>query len=173
MKVQFEFSAADLADVAQRTAERSKVIRDSRWHAAASWSALLSLLLFLVLDGGFVVRALFATLFGLVVFLFYFRRGRASPNETYLKYYREQLGGDGPFLCVVEIRPDGVLTKQGGAELRHPWSTVKDIVETSDGLEFVWHAGGLLVVRDRAFQTPESRSAFLQTARNLRAACGD
>jgi YcxB-like protein len=173
MKVQFEFSAADVAEVAQRAAERSKTIRDSRWHAAASWSALLSLILFLLLEGAFIIRAAFAVLFGLVVFFLYFRHGRSSPSGRYLQYYREQLGGDGPFLCEVEIGPEGVVTRQSGAEIRRPWSALKGIVETPDAVEFVWHIGGLLVVRDRAFLTPDSRSAFLQTARDLMAAGAD
>ncbi|MFL6603427.1 MAG: hypothetical protein ACJ8R9_19155 [Steroidobacteraceae bacterium] len=68
MKIQFEFSAAEVADAAQRMAARSKVVRDTRWHAAASWSALLSLVLYAFIDGGFVARASFTCLFFAVVF---------------------------------------------------------------------------------------------------------
>lgn len=166
MKIQFEYSAADMADAAQRIADRSKTIRDSRWYAAACWSALLSLVLLSLLDGSLIVRAAFAGLFGLAVFFFY-SRFWGSPGGTYLKYYREQLGGDGPFLCEVEIDPDGVTTRQGGAEIRHPWAALKEIIETPDSLEFLWRTGGLLIIRDRAFPTPQSRSAFLQTARGF------
>jgi hypothetical protein len=173
MKIQFEFSAADVADVAQRIASRSQTVRDSRWHGTASWSALLSLLLFFLLDGSFIVRAAFAGLFCVVVFFLYTRFWRSSPSSTYLKYYREQLGGDGPFLCEVEITPDGITTRQGGAETRRAWSALKEIIETPDSLEFRWHAGGLLVVRDRAFQTPESRSTFSQTARGFLTSSSD
>ena len=56
-RIRFEFSAADLADVARRSADRSKTVRDQRWHAAASWSALLALVLFFALDGSFIARA--------------------------------------------------------------------------------------------------------------------
>jgi hypothetical protein len=173
MKIQFEFSAADVADAAQRIADRSKTVRDSRWHAAASWSTLLSLVLYSRLDGTFIVRASFSGLFFIAVFYIYSRLWRPSPSRTYLKYYREQLGGDGPFLCEVEITPDGITTKQSGAETKRAWSAVKEIVETPDSLEFVWHSGGLLVVRDRAFQTPELRSTYLRTARDFLASSSD
>lgn len=59
VRVRFEFSAADVADVARRSADRSKTIRDSRWQAAASWSALLGLALFLALSGNLIARAAF------------------------------------------------------------------------------------------------------------------
>jgi hypothetical protein len=173
MKIQFEFSAADVADVAQRIADRSKTVRDSRWHAAASWSALLSLVLYSFLDGNFIARALFAGLFFIVVFYVYSRLWRPSPSRTYLKYYQELLGGDGPFLCEVEITPDGITTRQAGAETKRAWSAVKEIVETPDALEIVWHTGGLFVIRDRAFHTPELRSTYLRTARGFLASSSD
>jgi hypothetical protein len=173
MKIQFEFSAADVADAAGRIADRSKTVRDSRWHAAASWSALLSLALYSFLDGSFIARASFAGLFFVVVLYVYSRLWKPSPSRTYLKYYRELLGGDGPFLCEVEITPEGVTTKQGGAETKRDWSAVKEIVEAPDSLEFVWRGGGLLVVRDRAFDTPELRSTYLWTAREFLASSSD
>ena len=173
MKIQFEFSAADVADAARRMADRSKVVRDTRWHAAASWLALLSLVLYAFIDGNFIVRASFSCLFFAVVFYVYSRLWLPSPSRTYLKYYRELLGGDGPFLCEVEMTSDGITTKQGGAETKRAWSAVKEIVETPDSLDFVWHGGGLLVVRNRAFHTPELRSTYIRTAREFLASSSD
>jgi hypothetical protein len=166
-RIRFEFSAADLANVARRSADRSKTVRDQRWHAAASWSALLALVLFFALDGSFIARAVFSIPFGLAVFFFYFRIWRSTPSGTYLKYYREQLGGDGLFTCEIEITPDGITTSQCGAETKRPWSAVKEINETSDALEFFWCTGGLLAVRNRAFQTSELRSDFLRKSRQF------
>jgi hypothetical protein len=102
-------------------------------------------------------------------FLFFlFSRWRwSSPNATYLKYYREQLGGDGPFLCEVEITPAGLTIRQIGIETKRPWSVVEEIVDTSDGLEFRCRIGGILVVRDRAFETAELRSVFLRRAKEF------
>lgn len=173
MKIRFEFSAADVADAALRIANRSQTVRDSRWHAAASWSALLSTVLFFLLDGSLRARAAFSVLFCIALFFLFIHLWRASPSSIYLKYYREQFGGDGPFLCEIEITADGITTIQGGAETRRTWSAVKVIIETPDSLEFVWHAGGLLVVRDRAFETPELRLTFLQTARKFLASNSD
>lgn len=167
VRVRFEFSAADMADVARRSASRSKTIRDSRWQTAASWSALLGLALFFALSGSFNARATFSIAFCLVLFFLVFRGGRSSPNATYLKYYRERLGGDGPFLCEVEIAPAGITTRQSDTETKRPWSAVEDIVDTSDGLELHFRPGGTLVVRNRAFDTAELRSAFLRRAKQF------
>ena len=105
-RIRFEFSPADLADVARRSADRSKTVRD-------------------------------------------------------------QLGRDGPFSCEIEITPDGITTWQCGAETKRPWSAVKEINETSDALEFFWCTGGLLAVRNRAFETSELRSDFLRKSRRF------
>ena len=159
-----------MADVARRSANRSKTIRDLRWHAAATWCFLLSLIVFFVISGSVIVRATFCIAFGLVLFFLMFRGGRSSPQAAYLKYFREQLGGDGPFLCEIEITPAGITATQNGVEMKRGWPSVKDIIDTSDGLEFHWRTGGTLVVRDRAFKTPDLRTAFLHTAREYRAA---
>jgi hypothetical protein len=170
VRVRFEFSAADLADVARRSADRSKTIRDSRWQAAASWSAVLGLALFFALSGSFIARATFSVAFCLVLFFLFSRWGRSSPNATYLKYYREQLGGDGPFLCEVEITPAGLTTRQSGIETKRSRAVVEEIVDTPGGLEFHFRIGGTLLVRDRAFDTPELRLAFLRRAKEFLAA---
>jgi hypothetical protein len=84
-----------------------------------------------------------------------------------LRYYREQLGGDGPFVCEVELSPTGLITRQLGAETTHPWSHVASATEVSGGIEFIYRPTGALLVRDRAFQTPEGREQFLVLARRL------
>jgi hypothetical protein len=84
-----------------------------------------------------------------------------------LRYYREQLGGDGPFICEVELSPAGLITRQLGAETIHPWSHVVSATEVSGGIEFIFGPMGALLVRDSAFQTPEGREQFLTLALRL------
>jgi hypothetical protein len=173
LKVQFEFSIADLADVARRAGDRSQVIRDWRWQARATWAGLLCLALFFALDGGLLVRAIYSILIGIVLLAIYQRLWGSSPDGRLLRYYREQMGGDGPFICEVELSPQSVTTRQCGTETTRPWSSVADIVDTPDALEFAWRGGGLLVVRDRAFQSPQQRSEFLSAARGFLADARD
>jgi hypothetical protein len=84
-----------------------------------------------------------------------------------LGYYREQLGGDGPFICEVELSSVGLIIRQLGSETTHPWPNVASATEVSGGIEFIYRPMGALLVRDRAFQTPESRQQFLTLALQL------
>jgi hypothetical protein len=102
----------------------------------------------------------------LVVALPHFSRA-SNRNNQMLRYYREQLGGDGPFVCEVELSPAGLITRQMGTETTLPWSHVASATEVSGGIEFIYRPMGALLVRERAFQTPEDREQFLALARRL------
>lgn len=164
VKVQFQFTAADLADVAERSAGRSRTLRDARWQTTATFTALLSLTLFLLLDGSIVARAIFSLLFCAAAIGVWWAITRTSRNRTYLKYYRELMGGDGPFLCEVELQASGITTRQSGVETKRPWSSVEKIVENQGDLEVVFRPSATLVVRSHAFKTSTERAEFLRTA---------
>jgi hypothetical protein len=165
LKVQFEFSAGDLAEVASRASDRSHVVQGWRWQGRMTWSVLISLLVYAVTPGQPTGRAVFAALVCLVLIVVIPRLSRASNRKSQMhRYYREQLGGDGPFVCEVELSPAGLVTRQLGAETTHPWSHVASATEVSGGIEFIYRPMGALLVRDRAFQTPEGREQFLALA---------
>jgi hypothetical protein len=168
LKVQFEFSAADLAEVASRASDRSRVVQGWRWQGRAAWAVLVSLLVYAVTPGKPIGRAVIAVLVCLLLVVVIPRLRRASNrNSQMLRYYREQLGGDGPFVCEVEVSPAGLITRQLGAETTHPWSQVASATEVSGGIEFIYRPMGALLVRDRAFQTPAAREQFLALALRL------
>ena len=165
MKVQFDFSAGDLAEVTSRASDRSPVVRGWRRQGRMIWAVLVSLLVYAVTPGQPTGRAVFAALVCVLLVIVIPRLSRASSrNSRMLRYYREQLGGDGPFVCEVELSPAGLTTRQLGAETTHPWSHVASATEVSGGIEFIYRPMGALLVRDRAFQTPEGRAQFLALA---------
>jgi hypothetical protein len=168
LKVQFEFSASDLAEVANRAADRSRVVRGWRLQGRMIWAVLISFVIYAVTPGQPTGRAVFAALICLLLAVIIPRLNRTSSrNNRMLRYYREQLGGDGPFVCEVELAPEGLITRQLGAETTHPWSRVVSASEASGGIEFIYRPMGALLVRDRAFRTPESREQFLALALRL------
>jgi hypothetical protein len=173
MKVAFEFSAADLADAAQRAAARSRVQQDWRWQANAMWSLLIAVALFFALSGSLFSRALYCTFFGVALFAFIHWFLKPSGSGRYVRYYRERLGGDGPFLCEVELTADGVTVRQSGAVMTWPWSSSTSVNDNPADIELVFKTGGNVVVRDRAFQNQEMRSNFLRTCRESIAAHGN
>ena len=125
MKVQFEFSTADLAEVASRIVNRSPLLH--RWHLrnTAASAALAGLLAFAIASGDMTIRiaaGLFIALSLFVVTMYLLPR--PSGNTRIQALYRERLGGDGPFTCEVELTTAGVVARQLGQELHHPWSSV-------------------------------------------------
>jgi hypothetical protein len=173
MKVQFEFSAADLADAAHRATARSRVVRDWRWQANAMWSLLIAIALFFAISGSLTSRAIYCALFCISIFAFIHWVLKPSGPGRFIRYYRERLGGDGPFLCEVELTADGVTVRQSGAVITWPWSSSCSINDNPGDLELVFKTGGNLVVRNRAFQSQEQRSEFLRTCRDSIAAHGN
>jgi hypothetical protein len=168
LKVQFQFSAGDLAEVANRASDRSRVVQGWRSQGQMTWAVLVSFLVYAVTPGQPTGRAVFAALICLLLVVVIPRLNRTSSrNGRMLRYYREQLGGDGPFVCEVELSPAGLITRQLGAETTHPWSHVASATEVSGGIEFIYRPTGALLVRDRAFPTPEGREQFLALARRL------
>jgi hypothetical protein len=83
------------------------------------------------------------------------------------EFYRERLGGDGPFTCEVELTSAGVVSRQLGQESLHPWSQVASVAEVPGGVEFIYRPIGSLLVRDRAFPDPQVRADFMSLARSL------
>jgi hypothetical protein len=162
MKVQFEFSAADMAQVAGRAVDRSPVVRKWRARARWAWAIVTGILAFLVAPGTPGVRVAIALLLALVMF---FTTARGKKEARLREVFRERLGGDGPFLCEVEITEAGIVSRQLGAELRHPWSQVDSVSEVEGGVEIVYLPLGSLLVRDRAFADAQARAEFLAQAR--------
>lgn len=161
MKVQFEFSAADMAQVAGRAVDRSPVVRKWRARARWAWAIATGTIMFLVVPGTPALRIAIALLLGLAVF---FAPARGKKNARLLEVFRERLGGDGPFLCEVEITEAGIVSRQLGAESRHPWPQVASVSEVEGGVEFVYRPMGSLLVRDRAFADAQARAEFLAQA---------
>jgi hypothetical protein len=165
MKIAFEFSARDMADAADRSLTRSKVVRDWHWQFIAFYAVVVGLLVFALTPGPMLGRAVFAALVAIVIALYY--RKKPQPSLQSIAYYREQLGGDGPFTCEVEITPEGLVTRQFGVEATHDWRYVRSVVEVTDGIEFTYIPTGALLVRDRGFPTPEQKREFLALAKQF------
>ena len=177
MKVQFEFTAGDIAEVGSRTVDRSPLVRRWRRIGRWAWATLAGLLVFAVAPGEIGVRIAAGLLAAIALAAWFAWRGRrGNRSRRLVEFYRERLGGDGPFLCEVEIDATGVTARQLGAESRHPWPQVESISEAPGGIEFIyrplgpcWSAIGRLPVRRRAPSSSHSRAAFSRGLRRLRA----
>lgn len=167
MKIQFEFSTADLAEVASRTVNRSPLVRRWRLRNTAASAVLLGLLAFAIVPWDVTIRIAAGLVVALGVFVVIaYLLPRPGGNIRTVAFYRERLGGDGPFRCEVELTPAGVVSRQLGQESYHPWAHVASVSEVPVGIEFVYTPIGSLLVRDRAFQDPLVRADFVSLARS-------
>ena len=165
MEFEFEFSTADMAEVAGRTVNRSPLVHRWRLRNTAAIAVLAGLLAFAIVPGDMVIRIAAAAVTALGV-LVVTMLSRPSGNARTEAFYRERLGGGGPFTCEVELTPDGVVSRQLGQELHHPWSHVASVSEVPGGIEFVCTPIGSLLVRARAFRDSRIRADFLSLARS-------
>lgn len=88
MRVQFEFSAADVADAAHRCAGRSQALRNWSWYTRATWAALISLALFFALDAGLVPKAVYTITVFLTLVVIFPQIVRPGGPGPMLQYYR-------------------------------------------------------------------------------------
>ena len=168
MKVQFEFTPADLAEVARRAVDRSPLVHRWRLRNSIAGAALVGLLVLVATPWEMTIRSVVGAVIAVVVFVVIFFLGRRRGGSARLQeFYRERLGGDGPFTCEVELTSAGVVSRQLGQESLHPWSQVASVAEVPGGVELIYRPIGSLLVRDRAFSDPQVRADFLSAARRL------
>jgi hypothetical protein len=168
MKVQFEFTPADLAEVARRAVNRSPLVHRWRLRNSIAGAVLVGLLVLVATPWEMTIRSVVGAVIAVVVFVVIFFLGRRRGGNTRLQeFYRERLGGDGPFTCEVELTSAGVVSRQLGQESLHPWSQVASVADVPGGVEFIYRPIGSLLVRDRAFPDPQVRADFVSLARSL------
>jgi len=167
MKVQFQFTPADLAEVARRAVNRSPLVHRWRLRNAIAGAVLAGLLVLVATPWEMTIRSVVGAVFAVVIFIVIFYLGRRRGGDSRLQeFYRERLGGDGPFTCEVELTSAGVVSRQLGQESLHPWSQVASVAEAPGGVEFVYRPIGSLLVRERAFPDSQVRASFLSLARS-------
>lgn len=165
MHVQFEFTEDDLVETAQRFLRRSKVVRSSR-RKGLLWTAILTgALCFFIPPASGEVRAAFGIIGALLGAALHAMTYQSSQEKNLRKFYREQLGSGGPFVCEVELTPVGVWIKQDGTQITHEWEKVEEIKETEDSVDIFTRDGAGVVVRDRAFTSPGDKQRFLELGR--------
>lgn len=172
MRVQFDATFDEYVDVTLRAGRRSKAIRRLRWSTLIFASVCAGLFvggLVYVLIPQFVdFRFAFALeAGGLVAFAYamaYPRAQRKLVRKTVRQHMREALGPGDCFPVVVELLPDGLDIKTTFAQIKYSWNQIGSIDATPE-VEVSTRQGQLaLVVRDRAFASPDEKARFIQLA---------
>lgn len=169
LKVKFDFTVADLADVAYREANRSGSLSSRERNARILGLAVWAVILYAVTEAtpwSVHDRVIVAAFFFALSLLFMLIPRTSPAAKRLLKLYRDKLGSDGPFPCEVELGPEGVVIRQFGGETKRDWSHVQSVDDARDGIEFRFAPIGFLLVRNHGFSTPEARRHFLDAARH-------
>jgi hypothetical protein len=65
------------------------------------------------------------------------------------------------------VTADGITTRQFSATTTIPWSSVASVAEIPEGVEIVGAKQGLIIlVRERAFASPEAKRRFVDAIRS-------
>ncbi len=168
MKVEFDATLDDFVDLNMRVRKRSRALRRSNWKMATVFALLMGFMGFTQGAGPLLANVLTgcrdAAIAG-VAFILLLSALRPWEKWRIRKFYREQLATDGPIKIEVEISDSGVLVKQHGAQITYGWKSINSVEDSGDAIE-IWKAGGPIVVRNRAFNSPGTRIEFLELCRN-------
>src|SRR5262245_24257675 len=86
-------------------------------------------------------------------------------KKRVLRALVEQLGTD-TMRCEIELRREGTWLRQRNIEVTHAWRDLMSFADSELGIELRFRDGYLLV-RARAFQTPDDRATFVTAVRRL------
>ncbi len=164
MRVRFEYTIDDLIDVQMRRLKRSRAARAWRLRDLVTTSLLTGVLLFAIIPEGITGKLIMGGI-GLVFgALFYVAFNESTIKRRMRKLYQENVRSHKPLSCEVELNESGVHASSNGAQTFSAWEDVKEIQETQDSVDIYTNRGGLVVVRKRAFTSPEDQFQFIALA---------
>jgi hypothetical protein len=173
-RVEFEFDLDDLADVNVRAFLRTRFGRRATNNAGLAGAITFAVVLGVFASAYGSNVGLIAGAVGLIVGIPIGYLSRRAYVDVCRKRARrllaEHLGDSARLRCEVELRPDGVWSRQRDVEVTTSWRNFVAADDVIDGIELRFTGGACVLIRNRAFATPDSRSAFLDRARELGAA---
>ena len=164
MRVRFEYTIDDVIDVQMRMLKRSRAARAWRLRDLVITSLLTGVLLFAIIPEGITGKLIMASIGSLFAALSYAAFNERTVKRRMRKLYEEHAGSDKNLFCEVELNESGVHARSNGAQTFCAWEDVKEIQETQDSVDIYTNRGGLLVVRKRAFMSPEEQLQFIALA---------
>lgn len=170
--VSFEYTVDEAVslqlDFIKSTKEGSSWRNREQWKFGVSFMFIVAfLLIFLSSDRSLgVVAALigFAVVIGVFVTVLFGRYYDHLAQTRIRRLMIEQIGGPGPYMCSIEIRPEGLWVAQPSVELTFPWRDARNIEDVPEGINMTF-AGGRVLARSRGFTSQAHRASFLDGIR--------
>ena len=134
MRVQFTATFDDLVDVHMRSMARTYGSKSRRWQRVGMYALGAGLVSAALTPGNRLEAGVFVGLLAGGV-----------------------VGTDAPFEVIVELKPEGLALSQMRTHFTHEWSLVERIEDVPGAVIFWMEHSNLFAVRDRAFDSPETR----------------
>jgi hypothetical protein len=166
MYVQFEFTQADLVDASKRLLGRSNVVNAGLRKASIYSAVIVGAIVFLFLRNDQKVGLVVGLFAGLVTILLYPKLQKNGFDSRLHGIAADLMAEPGPYVCEVELRPEGVWVRQMNKQTIYEWKIVEAVEEVEDAVTIFARVGEGVVVRNRAFKEDGQRSQFLELARS-------
>ena len=167
MYVQFEFTQADLVDVAKRSLNSSKSVR-RRMRNEAILNGLLvgagSFLALQNLQSKWLLISISLISAGLMILLYPLLHKNAV-DKRLNQAAAELMSEPGPYLCEIELRSEGLWVRQLNKQIIYEWKWVKSIEEAGAAVMVIGQDCSV-AIRNRAFNTSDERNRFIELARS-------
>jgi len=165
MHVEFEFTKEDLVDVAKRCLKRRNTSKADELKASLYLGVSVAVILLFVLKTT-PLTGLVTGLIAALVILLYPRWLRSSLENRMRQIADELMAAPGPYVCEVELRPEGLWLRQMDKQTIYEWKSLEAMEETADSVDIFSRDGGGVVVRNRAFSSETDRSRFIELVRS-------
>jgi hypothetical protein len=171
MRIYFEATVDELIEVHERLAARSRVARSWRLEGATMTALLAGLLagipIYILastnkpLPVALMIAGVAAVVGAGVAWLAH----DGQVKRRLRTYFREQYGDRSVIPVELELGEAGIWIRQLGVQNVFEWSSVEEIVQSEDAIEFYIYGGRAVFVRRRAFASAEEQRQFIETAR--------
>jgi YcxB-like protein len=166
MYVQFEFTQADLVDATKRLLGRSNRVKAGLREGSIFSAVVVGATVFLFLRNDPTEGLVVGLVAGLITVLLYPILRKNGIDRRLRGIAVDLMAEPGPYVCEVELRPEGVWVRQMNKQTIYEWKIVEAVEEAGDAVTIFARDGGGVVVQNRAFKADSQRSQFLELARS-------
>jgi hypothetical protein len=165
MHVEFEFTQNDLIDASHRFLGRGRLATSGMWKTAIYCGITFGVAVFFFFRDPPVRGLIFGLVVAVLMVLCYPLLHKKGINDRLHRIAQEKMAEPGPYICEVEIRPEGIWIRQMNRQVTYEWTIVDTIDDSGDAVNIFIRDGGGVIVRDRAFASKAEKSRFVELAR--------
>ena len=169
MKVQFNYTLEDLVDSTRRFTERSKVARSWYWQNLIGAAIFSGVVVFAVCYRMPLVGLVMGTVTAVFGALYYAGTYQGRFEARMRRFFREKLGDENDFACEVELLPAALMVRDKTTQTTYEWKKVREILVNDESVDIFTRSGGV-IVRNRAFKSPDEKKQFVALAQSYVAA---